>query len=130
MQPMKLLAIAIAAILIAACFFPWATIESKHVVLTGFDAGNFQKPGLFNVVFTLIIILFLLLNKIWSFRAAFFLAAFNIAWTVRNFISISACSGGICPEKQLALYVVQISSILLLVFILFGGKKERTGNGQ
>lgn len=125
MQIMKILSIAAAIGLITACFFPWVEIENKHIIVTGFNAAaiDFGKPGLFHVLFAGIFILFLLLHKIWSLRTAFFISAFNIAWAIRNFVAISACSGGECPVKFASLYIVLISSALMLVLALFVEKK-------
>jgi hypothetical protein len=63
--------------------------------------------------------LLLLLNKIWSIRTAFFISAFNIAWGIRNFIVISACSGGLCPEKHTAIYVILIGPLGLIALTSF-----------
>ncbi|MBD0279020.1 MAG: hypothetical protein ICV81_13830 [Flavisolibacter sp.] len=64
-------------------------------------------------------IILVLLNKIWSKRLAFFLAALNIGWALRNFLLISACHMGICPEKHAALYLVLIASIAMMITVLF-----------
>jgi len=118
MQSIRWLAVLTAGILITACFFPWVSVEQKKFVVGGFfssAASRFGQPGLFHTLFCSIYILLLLLNKIWSIRTAFFVSAFNIAWAVRNYIAISACSGGVCPEKHTAIFVILIGSILLLV---------------
>lgn len=118
---MKWLALISIVVLISACFFPWISVESKNVVVSGMNTShtNFGKPGLLNIFLTILIAFFLLAGKVWSKRAAFFVAAFNIAWAVRNFIILSACSGGICPEKHTALFVFLIASIAILIFTLF-----------
>jgi hypothetical protein len=121
MQSMRWLAILAAGVLITACFFPWISVEQKNFFVGGFNSSadsRYGQPGLFHTIFCSIYIFLLLLNRIWSIRTAFFLSAFNIAWTIRNYIAISACSGGICPEKHTALFVLLIGSILLIVFPL------------
>ena len=127
MKAMKVLAIFTAIVLITACFFPWVSIENKNISVSGFhsDISNFGQPGLLHLVFCSFYILFLLINKIWSVRTAFFISAINIAWAVRNFLTISACSGGMCPVKHTALYIVLASSILILVLTLFVDMKEK-----
>ena len=121
MRMMKWIALLIALAVIASCFFPWMTIESKNVSVGGFYSTTdvFGKPGMFHTVLISISILFILINKNWSIRAAFFVSAFNIAWAFRNFVRLSACEAGLCPEKQPALYVLLISSLLLPAAILF-----------
>jgi hypothetical protein len=118
MQPMKMLSVLMALLVIGACFFPWVTIPSKNIAIGGFfaDLPTYGKPGLFHLLFSSIFILLVLTGKLWSVRVAFFVGAFNIAWAIRNFVAISACSGGICPVKQPALYVVLFSSLLMVFF--------------
>jgi len=123
---MKWLALVIAIIVIVTCFFPWVTIPSKNVSIGGFYSSTnvFGKPGLFHVFLISISILFILLNKNWSIRAAFFVTAFNIAWALRNFVRLSGCEAGICPEKQPALYLLLLSSLVLPIAVLFARGKE------
>jgi hypothetical protein len=118
MQSIKWLAILIAGLIIVACFFTWVSIEDKNFFIGGFyssTASTFGKPGLFHLIFCSLYVLLLLLNRIWSVRAGFFISAFNLAWAIRNFAVISACSGGVCPQKHTAIYTILIGSILLLV---------------
>jgi hypothetical protein len=125
MQIMKWLSLASIVALIISCFYPWISIENKDIVVSGFHAESigFGKPGWLHVIFSGIFIIFLLLNKIWSLRAAFFISAFNIAWAVRNFIVLSACGGGICPTKHWAFYAVLISPVLAVIFLLLINKQ-------
>jgi hypothetical protein len=118
---MKWLTIILVAILTISLFFPWVTIESKNIVVTGLDAKgtSFGKPGLFNLVLCIIFLFLLLINRNWSKRAAFFVSAFNIAWAVRDFVIISTCYAGVCPVKHTALYVLLFSSILITICTLF-----------
>jgi len=128
MQSARWLSILIAVIIITACFFTWVSVESKNFFVGGFYSSansRFGEPGILHIVFCSIYILFLLLNKIWSMRTAFFVSAFNIAWAIRNFFVLSACSGGTCPEKHTALYTVLIGSILLIVFTSIIAVKEK-----
>ncbi len=130
MQIMKWISVLMGTIVIASCFFPWVTIESKNIIIGGFHStvNIFGKPGLVHLILCSIYIMFLMLNKTWSIRTAFFIGALNIIWAVRNFILISACRGGECPEKQMALYVMLISSVLLPVLILFIDTKQKSSS--
>jgi len=128
MQSIRWLAILTAGILITACFFPWVSVAQKNFFVGGFysSANNrFGEPGLLHTIFCSVYILLLLLNRIWSIRTAFFISAFNIAWAVRNFMVIPACSGGTCPEKHTALFVILIGSILLLLLTSLIGVKSK-----
>lgn len=130
---MKVFVIAAAVALIVSCFFSWVIIPGKNISIGGLYSGisNYGKPGLFHIFLSSAYILFVLLGRPWSIRTAFFIAGFNIAWALRNFIVLSTCSGGVCPEKQPALYVVLASSFVLLVLTLFlsdGNVKKSLSN--
>ena len=110
----------------ACCFFPWVHIQSRNFFIGGMysDLNQFGKPGLLHIFFAGLTFLLLLINKIWSLRTAFFASVINVAWALRNFLLIPACSGGECPTKLPALYVLLISSVLLIVFILLIRPRE------
>jgi hypothetical protein len=107
--------------LIVACFFPWVFIESKNITVTGIDATgtSFGKPGYFHFVLAAFYLFFHFTPRIWAKRMNLLIAALNIGWAARNYFIISACAGGECPEKKTALYVVLISSVIMLLAALF-----------
>ncbi len=123
---MRWFAIGAAIVLMVACFFPWVIIESKNIVVSGVEAEgtSFGKPGYMHLLMALLTIALLLFRNMITLRISIFLTAFNAAWSIRNYIVISSCYGGICPEKQLALYIVVVASFLLLVFNLFIGNRQ------
>lgn len=125
---MRWIGILFALALIAACFMPWVTIESKQITVTGFDTSgtNFGKPGLVHAVVSSLYILLLLLNKTWSKRVAFFICAINVAWAVRNLLLISACYAGECPAKHFALYLLLVASIGCMLVFVIGDLKRKT----
>jgi len=117
---MRWISVLLAAMVIAACFFPWVIIESRHFTIGGFhsDVNDLGKPGIIHCFLSSLFILFLLINKAWSLRTAFFLSTINIAWAVRNFILVTACGRGECPVKQPALYFLIAGSILMTITVL------------
>lgn len=121
---MKLLALLSAALLIAACFFPWITVPSKSITITGVSAMNFGKPAYFHFILTGLTLVFLFLNKGWSQKIALFFSAFNVAWAIRNFALLSTCSMGECPEKQPAIYMLIPAAVLLLLSVLLWQQQE------
>jgi len=130
---MKWIGLLAALALIAACFFPWVFIESKNITVTGAhsDGTSFGKPGYFHLVLVTLYLVFHFISHIWAKRINLLVVALNIAWAVRNYFVISACSGGECPEKKAALYVVLISSLVMLVAALLPKIKltEKTNPG-
>lgn len=127
MRIMKWVGLLASLTLIVSCFFPWVTIESKDIVVSGVEATGttFGKPGYLHFILTGLIILMGLINRLWSIRVSLFLNAFNMAWAIRNFFVISTCYGGECPVKHTALYLVLISSILMMASVLLSGVKEK-----
>ena len=118
---MKWLGLLSALLLIFSCFFPWVIIISKGITVRGVDSTgtNFGKPGYFHLFLSFLFIAFNFIERIWAKRINIFVVAINLAWAIRNYIIISACQGGECPEKQIAFYIVVFSSILMLVTALF-----------
>ena len=120
-----------AAVLIACLFFPWV-VQPNGAVVSGFrsDTDRYGMPGLLHLILVLPFLLLFFLNRSWSLKTAFFIGAFNVAWAVRNFVSISTCAFGDCPEKQPAIYSLLISSILLVVFLLFVDTPRAAPSGK
>jgi hypothetical protein len=106
--------------LVTACFFPWVFIESKNITVTGLDTTgtSFGKPGYFHFVLAAFYLIFHFTPRIWAKRINLLIAALNVGWALRNYFLISACAGGECPEKKAALYIVLISSLLMLTAAL------------
>ena len=126
---MKWIGILAALALIISCFFPWVFIESKNITVTGIGSAgtNFGKPGYFHFFLGVVYCLFTLISRVWAKRWNLLIVALNIAWAARNYFIISACSGGECPEKKAALYVVLISSLVMLVAALFPKMEVKEG---
>lgn len=114
-------------IVFIACFYPWVTIPSKNIIISGVDSGEtaFGKPGYLNFILGGMYAIFLIIQKDWARKVAMFAAGFNIAWSVRNFLIISTCHAGICPERQPALYVVLIASVVMFLALMFVKTKVR-----
>ncbi|MFL5738830.1 MAG: hypothetical protein ACJ75B_01325 [Flavisolibacter sp.] len=128
MQVFRWIALAMAVVLIISCFYPWVSIEPGNIVISGFhsDISDYGKPGILHAFITALCILFLLFNRAWSIRTAFFVSVFNIAWAFRNFMILAACRGGICPVKHIAVYMVLLSSIAFSILIAIIKPKQQT----
>lgn len=116
----KIILIVIALILVVSIFFPWVVIQSKNIVVGGLVATGttYGKPGLLSLLFALLIIFFSFMPRVWAHRICIFSGALNVGWAVRNFLLLSACQGGECPQRQTFFYVYLCSSVLLLVAVL------------
>jgi len=114
-------------VLVIACFLPWMTIESKNLTISGMNTTGtlYGKPGYFHFLWAGVYLLFLLINRVWSKRAAVGLAAFNIAWAMRNFLLLPACQMGECPVREEGLYVLLIASFIMFLAPLLNEKPAR-----
>jgi hypothetical protein len=106
--------------LVGGCFLTWVVADEGRIVVSGLSAPgtNFGKPGVFHLVFSFFAAVFFLAPKVWAKRTNLFVCAFNLAWAVRNFIIISMCREGDCPEKKAGLYITLAASALMLLFSL------------
>jgi hypothetical protein len=116
-QTIGIIAVLILAIL---CFMPWSYIASRQLVISGMHAegSNFGKPGLFHLILAAVMIVLFLIPRIWAKRTNVFVAAFNLAWAFRNYLLISSCMMGECPEKKPALYLILILAVLAQLMAL------------
>lgn len=123
MRFMKWFGLGAVILLVLSCFLPWIIVESKELTVSGVHATgtNFGKPGYFHFIMALLFTVFHFVNKLWAKRWNLLVVGLNLAWAVRNFVVISACRGGECPEKQVGLYLSLIASVLILVSALFPG---------
>jgi hypothetical protein len=114
------LGVVAAITIIAACFLPWAYIASIQTTLTGLQTPNttLGKPGLLNVIFASISIILFIVPAVWAKRVNVFLGAFNLAWSLRNFILLGQCESGECPDKKIGIFVVLFFSVVLFIMTL------------
>jgi len=100
---------------------PLVIIESRHWTITGWDAAgsNFGQAGKFLSFFAVLSFLFFALPYIWAKRFNMVFAALLLAWSFRNYLIMSTCQMGECPEKQWALYgCIFISAAIMLMTFL------------
>jgi hypothetical protein len=102
------------------CFSPWSYIASKQITVSGFAAigTNFGKPGLLNFSFCVLMLVMFVVPAIWAKRTNVFLAAMNLAWAVRNYLLLSSCMMGECPEKKWGLYLLVFLSVVIQLMAL------------
>lgn len=108
-------------VLIFLCFMPWSIIPGREVAITGFETTGttFGKPALFHLFFCTAMIIFFAVPRIWAKRTNLFIGAINLAWAIRNYILVSSCLMGECPEKQPALYGMVGAAIIMQAMALF-----------
>ena len=111
----------IAALIVLICsFLPWSFVVSEQITISGFETKGtrFGRPGLFLNFFTIIAIVLFLIPTIWAKRTNIFIGAIVFTWSLRNYILVSTCLMGECPEKQPALYALVIASGIVMLMTL------------
>ena len=116
--------------LYAAAYQPWITVLSRGITITGMNTTgtNFGKPALMNLIVSGIAAIFFLYSSVMAKRANLFFCAFNFAWCIRNFIIVSTCRAGECPEKRFGLYLLMISGFIIMIASLFPDIKLKPEN--
>lgn len=102
---------------ILVCFMPLVYIESKNLTITGFkaDGTRFGRPGMFIVYMGSIAACLFLIPKIWAKRVNVFLTAMIFAWAVRNYLLLTTCAAGECPEKQVGLFLLLAFTAITMI---------------
>jgi len=118
---MKWIGLFAVILLAVSCFLRWVIISSQNITVSGVDATgtNFGKPGYAHFLLGFFFLIFHFIPKLWAKRWNLVIVALNIAWAVRNYLIISMCREGECPEKKIGLWLVVIASALMLVAALF-----------
>ena len=121
MKYSQLLGIIAVFALAAVCYLPWSYIPGKAITITGMSAPGtmFGKRGLMHFVLGVPLLIFFIIPKIWAKRVNVFIAAINIAWSVRNYILLTTCFMGDCPQRRIWLIVSLALSSFILVMTFF-----------
>ena len=124
---LKYAGLAAALLLALACMLTWVTVESRGLSFSGLDTtgSNYGKPGYFHILLASVFVILTLIPRIWAKRTNLIVVAINLAWAIRNFFLFSACQGGECPTKEAGIFLLLVSSVLLLVSALFPDMKLR-----
>jgi hypothetical protein len=118
MKYSKWIGILAAVTIILICYQPWIYVGSANLEIGGMHASgkhNFGRPGLMNIIMTTGALVMFFLPFIWAKRLNIFFVAFNIAWSIRNYILLTRCYGGDCPQKKAGLYILIIASLVMLI---------------
>ena len=115
------------AVMLAVAFMPWVYISSIQTNVTGFGAVKtiFGKPALMNAFLMIPHVILFLLPFMWAKRINPFIGAITVAWAIRNFLLLSTCRNGECPQKQIWLYVYLIAAIVVAVMTVLPDVKVK-----
>jgi hypothetical protein len=98
----------------------------RNITITGISAPGtiYGKPGLMHFILGIVLILFFIIPKIWAKRVNVFIAAINLAWSIRNYILLTTCYMGECPKAKPALYLAPILSLAILIMSFLPDLKQ------
>lgn len=107
-------------VLAGSVFLPWVYITPLHRTLSGMDTGTsgLGKPGILALFLAGVILVFTLINRVWSKRFNLVLGAFLLAWTLRNFILYSQCQSAYCPQTLWGLYLASLCGLMIFIWTL------------
>jgi len=71
------------------------------------------------VILAAIVLLFMLLPKIWAKRTNLFLSALTVAYAFKSYVLFTSCYNNYCPEKKYGVFLMLISSVVMLVASAF-----------
>jgi hypothetical protein len=103
------------------CFLPWVFIANANITITGLDAEgtSFGKPGLLNIILCAFCMILFALPKVWAKRVNVFIAAINLAWAIRNYLLLTTCQAGECPQKKIGLYLLLVAAFIIQLMTFF-----------
>ncbi len=112
--------VAAVLLLIGVCYMPWSYVASQQLTITGMDTGKaeFGRPGILNMFFGSISLILFLLPKIWAKRTNVFIGALNLSWSIRNYLLVTTCYFGDCPEKKPGIYLLLFLSVTIFIMTL------------
>ncbi len=121
MKYYKPLGIFCCLLLICASFMPWAYYADLGKSFTGFFSENnsYGKPGKYLSIFAVISIALIITPKVWAKRVHLFLAALGVGYAVKTYILFTSCYKAYCPEKQAGIFLMLISTFLILIVSIF-----------
>ncbi len=112
--------IAAALVLIYVCFIPWTYYPDLDKTFTGFfsEKNIYGKPGKVFLLFAVTAILLFSIPRQWAKRINIFFGAMTVAFSVKTYILFTACYRGVCPEKRVGIFLIVITSLILMIATL------------
>jgi len=104
-----------ALVLIGLTFTPWSYIVSRDLTITGMQTAgtDFGRPGLLHIIFGVLSTLLFAIPKIWAKRTNVFIAALNLSWAFRNYLLVTGCLMGECPEKKAGIILILVTAAII-----------------
>lgn len=117
----KWISLAAFLLLLAACFMPWAYYADVDKSFTGFfSEGNmYGRPAKLLLILSGITTLCSFIKTLLFKRIALLIGGLNVAYGIKNFLLFGSCYQGICPEKQIGLYIMLFATLVIFLASFF-----------
>ncbi len=104
---------------------PWTFHADVGKDFTGFysEQNKYGRPGKFIIIFTAVILAFMLLPKLWAKRTNLFLCAMLVAYAVKTYILYTSCYMAYCPEKKAGVFLMLFSAVVIFIAALLPNMK-------
>lgn len=86
-------------------------------------ATNYGKPAIMHILLAVIASILFFTPRIWAKRTNIFVVTFNLAWAFRNYLLITHCEMGECPDKKFGIYGMMIFSFVMFLMALLPNMK-------
>lgn len=115
-----------AVVLVISCTLNWTWYPDLQQYFNGFYThdNNYGRPGRVFAFFAVIAIIFYLLPQVWAKRWNFLVCGLTVAYAIKTFILFTSCYRGICPEKQFGIWLMLVSTLLMLAASLMPRGRE------
>jgi len=109
------------ALLCMSCFLPWSYHADVDKYFTGFfsEKNIYGKPAKMLLSLGSITVVCAFIHLLWLKRLALLASGLTVAYAIKNFLLFGSCYLGYCPEKEIGLYLMLISSLLLFAMAFF-----------
>src|SRR4030095_273021 len=120
MKYSTIVGIVAALLVILACFLPWTFHPDLNQYFTGFysEENIYGKPGKMFIIFASILIVLFAIPRVWAKRTNWLIATLLVAYTIREYFLFTSCYSGICPVKQIGIYLLVAAVVLSFVMAI------------
>jgi hypothetical protein len=127
MRYSNIIGIVACLLIIVSCFMPWTFHPDLQKYFNGFysEQNIYGKPGKLFLIFAVISILLFIIPKVWAKRTNWLIAVLTIAYAVKTYFLFTSCYSGICPVKQLGIYLLFASVAVMFLAALLPDVKMK-----
>ena len=129
MKYSQLTGIVTAVLIIVFCHLPWSIVTERNIVISGMfaEGTSYGRPGLMNIILSVVMIILFSIPKVWAKRTNLFITSICFAWSLRNYLIVTTCYYGECPQKQPALYGFVFFCFMAMLMSFFPKVKIEEG---